>query len=153
MARHKRHEVLEDKPPELDISSMIDLVFMLLLYFMVATSLQPRETDLGMKLPAGVPSGEQPVIDPMFIRVDAPGAIYAGVGNSQQVLDTDTGERDVPLLSSQLKLYADAARASASTPLVQIYVDGGANQQRVIDVLNALAGADITSVTFTDLVD
>jgi biopolymer transport protein ExbD len=36
---------------------------------------------------------------------------------------------------------------------VQLWVDGGANQQRVIDVLNALVGAGISSVTFTDLVD
>ena len=37
--------------------------------------------------------------------------------------------------------------------LLQVFVDGGAQQQRVIDVLNALSGVGITKVTFTDLVD
>jgi biopolymer transport protein ExbD len=36
---------------------------------------------------------------------------------------------------------------------VQVYVDPGTTQQRVIDVLNALAAVGISSVTFTDLLE
>jgi biopolymer transport protein ExbD len=50
-------------------------------------------------------------------------------------------------------MYASAARSAGSTPLVQLWADSGATQQRVVDVLNALASKDIQSVTFTDLVD
>ena len=106
-----------------------------------------------MSLPAAAPSTEQPKIEPMFIRVDAAGILYTGVGAGQQQLDQDAGSRLVPLLDSQLDLYSSAARSAGSEPLVQVYVDPGATQQRVIDVLNALAGASITSVTFTDLVE
>jgi biopolymer transport protein ExbD len=153
MARHKKYEKAEDVSPGLDISSLIDVTFLLLIYFLVTSTIMPRETDLGMALPAAVPSDSQPEIEPMFIRIDASGAIYSGTGAAQQVLDTDTDDRTLPLLSSQLELYGSAARAANSQPLVQIFADGGANQQRVIDVLNALAGADVTSVTFTDLLD
>jgi len=59
----------------------------------------------------------------------------------------------VPMLFEDLKAYADGAKSASAEPLVQIYVDGGAAQQRVIDVLNALTGVGITKVTFTDLVD
>lgn len=153
MARHKKFELTEDANPELDISSLIDVCFLLLIYFLVTSTISPRETDLGMSLPAANPSNEQPKIEPMFIRVDAAGVIYTGVGAGQQQLDSDPGVRDVPLLDSQLDLYSAAARSAGSNPLVQVYVDPGATQQRVIDVLNSLAGAEISSVTFTDLVE
>lgn len=153
MARHKKSSAEAEAEPELDISSLIDVCFLLLIYFIVTSTITPRETDLGMALPAAAPSSEQPKIEPMFIRVDAPGIIYTGVGAGQQQLDSDTSVREVPLLDSQLDLYSAAARSAGSTPLVQVYVDPGATQQRVIDVLNALAGAGISSVTFTDLVE
>ena len=153
MARHKKSKAEEEADPDLDISSLIDVCFLLLIYFLVTSTIIPRETDLGMSLPAAAPSTEQPKIEPMFIRVDAAGTIYSCVGAGQQQLDSNAGDRNVPLLDSQLDLYAAAARSADSKPLVQVYVDPGAKQQRVIDVLNALAGAKITSVTFTDLVE
>lgn len=154
MARHRKHEAPEDDRPGLDISSLIDVCFLLLIYFLVTSTLIPRESDLGMALPAANPDPtQQPDIDPMFIRIEANGTIYTGVGASQQPMDTDVTVRDVPRLRAQLDMYASAARAANSTPLVQIYADGGATQQRVIDVLNALAGVNINTVTFTDLVD
>jgi biopolymer transport protein ExbD len=153
MARHKNSRPAEEPAPELDISSLIDVCFLLLIYFIVTSTVTPRETDLGMALPAAAPSTEQPKIEPMFIRVDVAGIIYTGVGAGQQQLDSDSSVREVPLLDSQLDLYSAAARSAGSNPLVQVYVDPGTTQQRVIDVLNSLAGAGITSVTFTDLVE
>ena len=153
MARHKKFQVSMDATPELDISSLIDVCFLLLIYFLVTSTISPRETDLGMSLPAANPSNEQPEIDPMFIRVDAAGVIYTGVGAGQKQLDQDASVRDVPLLDDLLRFYAGSARSAGSTPLVQVFVDPGTTQQRVIDVLNSLAGAGISSVTFTDLVE
>jgi biopolymer transport protein ExbD len=153
MARHKRYEADEETDPGLDISSLIDVCFLLLIYFLVTSTIKPRETDLGMALPSAIPSDEQPEIEPKFIKIDAVGAIYEGTGNSQQILDTDTGDRTLPLLKGSLELYASGARAAGSKPLVQIWADGQTSNQRVIDVLNALAGVEITTVTFTDLVD
>lgn len=153
MARHRKHESPEDANPALDISSLIDVCFLLLIYFLVTSTITPRESDLGMALPAASASTEQPEIDPMFIRIEANGAIYTGTGPSQLAMDTDTSVRELPLLRGQLETYASAARAANSKPLVQIYADGEATQQRVIDVLNALAGVQINAVTFTDLVN
>lgn len=153
MARHKKYETAAETDPALDISSLIDVTFLLLIYFLVTSTITPRETDLGMALPAANPSTEQPEIDPLFIKIEPSGAIYTGVGDAQQPMDSDVSVRELPLLKGQLDMYASAARAASSTPLVQIYADGGATQQRVIDVLNALAAVGINSVTFTDLLD
>ena len=153
MARHKKYEAAEEADPALDISSLIDVCFLLLIYFLVTSTISPRESDLGMALPAASPGSEQPVIEPLFIKIEASGAIYTGVGAGQQAMDSDSSVRELPLLRGQLEMYSSAARAANSKPLVQIYADGGATQQRVIDVLNALAAVSITSVTFTDLLE
>ncbi|MCX6872902.1 MAG: biopolymer transporter ExbD [Verrucomicrobia bacterium] len=153
MARHKEYLALEDETPALDISSLIDVTFLLLIYFLVTSAVQIRETDLGMKLPAALPGDAQPTIVPLFIKIDAGGVIYTGVGASQQVLDTDASSRSLPMLAGQLDMYASAARSANSEPLVQLWADSGSTEQRVIDVLNALAAQGIQSVTFTDLVD
>src|SRR5690606_13023200 len=125
-----------------------DCTFLLLIYFLVCTTVQKRETDLGMTLPASVPSSEMPDIDPKLIRIDGDGIISVGAGEAQITMDTDPSVREVPLLTADLRTYAAALKASNQEPLVQVYVDGAASQQRVIDVLNALAGVDITKVTF-----
>lgn len=154
MARHRKYLAAEEAEPALDISSLIDVCFLLLIYFLVATSIQKKEVDVPLALPAAAPSdAEMPDIDPLFIKIDTNGAIYTGAGSSQQMLDTDTSSREVPMLTQQLQLYVAGASSGGKKPLVQMWVDGGANQQRVIDVLNALVGAGISSVTFTDLVD
>jgi biopolymer transport protein ExbD len=154
MARHRKYQADEEPNPALDISSLIDVCFLLLIYFLVATTIQKKETDVPLALPAAAPNdADMPDIDPLFIKIDANGAIYTGAGSSQQMLDTDSTVREVPQLSQQLQLYVAGASSGGKKPLVQLWVDGGANQQRVIDVLNALVGAGISSVTFTDLVD
>lgn len=154
MARHRKYEAPEEAEPALDISSLIDVCFLLLIYFLVTSTITPRESDLGMSLPANNPNPDlQPELDPIFIRIDANGLISTGVGTSVQPLDSDVNVREVPMLRAQLDLYASTARAANKDPLVQVYAEGEASQQRVIDVLNALAAVNITSVTFTDLVD
>jgi biopolymer transport protein ExbD len=152
MARHKKYEALESDQPLLDISSLIDVCFLLLIYFLVTSTIAPRERDLDLKLPAyAVTSDPQPVIDPMFIHIAGSGGIFTGLDEGRQAMDADTSVRELPLLSGALNLYASAARAAGSTPLVQVQADDGATQQRVIDVLNALAGAGISAVSFTEL--
>jgi biopolymer transport protein ExbD len=153
MARHRRAEALDEDEPELNISSLIDICFLLLIYFLVTTTIKKKERDLDMALPSAAPSDAQPDIQPMFIKIDVNGSIYLNSGPAQEILDTDTSSRELPQLSQRLEMYASAARAADSQPLVQIYVEGDAKQQRVVDVLNALAMENIEKVTFTDLID
>lgn len=152
MARHKKHQSFALESPAIDISSMIDVCFLLLIYFLVTSTITPRESDLGMKLPGPYPvATAQTEIDPLFIRIEASGEILTGIDPGRRSMDSDNSVRDLPLLAGELNLYASAARAANSAPLVQIHADDHATQQRVVDVLNALAGAGISSVTFTDL--
>lgn len=154
MARHRKYAAAEEALPALDISSLIDVCFLLLIYFLVATTIQKKEVDVPLALPASAPSdASMPDIDPLFIRLDANGVVYTGAGSSQMMLDSDASVRKLELLEQQLSVYVAGANSGNKKPLVQLWVDGASNQQRVIDVLNALVGAGISSVTFTDLVD
>ena len=148
MARHKSHESLIESEPTLEIASLIDICFLLLIYFIVTCTIIPRESDLGMSLP--VPGDSTSVIEPVFIRIEASGEILTGSGPGAQLMDADPAGRDLPLLASHLEMIAAAFRAAGSTPIVRIDVDNRATQQRVIDVLNTLAATGIHSVTFTD---
>jgi biopolymer transport protein ExbD len=147
MARHKSYTVAQDSEPALDISSLIDVCFLLLIYFLVATTIQKKEMDVAMQLP-----GEQEIypnpdsIEPLLITLDEQGAISTGSGTSMMLLDTDVNSRELPLLTQQLLLISNISK----TPLVQIKIHSMVAQQRVLDVLNALVGAGISNVTFTD---
>lgn len=140
--------------PALDISSLIDVCFLLLIYFLVATTIQKSENDLRLQIPADQKSDPlMPAIAPLLIRVDAQGTILVGSEAQAQVMDAASDSRELPLLTYWLKTYADVSRAASQEPAVQIWVDREARQQRVIDVLNVLAGEKIQLATFTDLLD
>ncbi|MDB4618588.1 hypothetical protein OAG53_02830, partial [Akkermansiaceae bacterium] len=74
-------------------------------------------------------------------------------GTPEQLVESDPDARELPNLAPLLESYKSAAEATDQEPLVQVYVEADARQQRVIDVLNALAKVEITKVTFTDLID
>ena len=153
MARHRRSAAPEEDKPELSISPLIDVCFLLLIYFLVTTTIKQKERDNNMMLPSAAPSETPPPIDPFFIKINSQGHIYANVGPAEELLDREAvgKERNLPLLNQRLDVYAMAANQGNSKPLVQIFVEGEAEHQRVVDVMNLLAKFQIDSVTFTDL--
>ncbi len=143
-----RRQVVEEADPELDMSSLIDVSFLLLIYFLVTSSLDPKEADLGMTMPTNNSSGSAEVeIDQMTVEVNSSGHIVL----NDEVLDTDPATREVPMLLDRLRTYAESARLTDSKPMVIIAADDASKGQRFIDVLNALADKDvgISNVTIT----
>jgi len=154
MARHKKQQEMELDEPGLDISSLIDVCFLLLIYFLVTTQIVKKEQELSTALPAVAPSDTPPELAPMLIILEANGNVsIKDESGSVELLESDGDARNLPALSKRLSIHKGAADISGSKALVQIKVDGDSLQQRVTDVLNALAGAEITEITFTDLLD
>lgn len=149
MARHKKLETVEDEDPKLDISSLIDVCFLLLIYFIVATSLiQERKLDMSMP---GQSMGENASqIEPALIRIIKDGTIYWGKDNSLMI-DNDMNNHNLATLVQQLEVKKQEASAVGTKPVVQLWVEGDVPHQRVIDVMNALTEAGITTVALTDL--
>ncbi|MEM9283672.1 MAG: biopolymer transporter ExbD [Verrucomicrobiota bacterium] len=143
-----RNKAPKEEDPTLDMSSLIDVSFLLLIYFLVTSTLDPKEADLGMTMPTSTSSGSTDVeIDQMTVEVNASGHIVL----NEEVLDTDPTNREVPLLLDRLKTYAESAALTDSEPMVIIAADDAAKGQRFIDVLNALAdeGVGIDKVTIS----
>ena len=113
-----------------------------------------NQNERDMALPSAPPPEAHADIQAFFIKVSNQGFIFANEGAAEELLDTGVqgAERTLPRLDQRLEIYAAAAKAGSNKPLVQVYVEAEAEQQRVSDVLNHLAKHDITTVTFTDLV-
>ena len=136
--------------PQPDASPLIDICFLLLIYFLVAATIVPRESDLTLSLPVPSARPDSPPIEPILIRIADNGLIEAGAGEFPLVLDQNPGERDLPLLRSQLEIYAAAAKAAGSEPVVKLEPSPDTSHQRLMDVLNTLAAVGIQSATFPD---
>jgi len=144
----RRNKAPQEDQPALDMSSLIDVSFLLLIYFLVTSTLDPKEADLGMTMPTSESSSATDIeIDQMTVEVNSSGHIVL----NEEVLDTDADNRDVPLLLDRLRTYAESARLTDSQPMVIIAADDAAQGQRFVDVLNALADpdVDIRNVTIT----
>lgn len=153
MARHKKLIYETTADTDLDVSSLIDVCFLLLIYFIVTSTIVPAERDLGMALPSKTrPDIVHPPIPPMVLRINEQGVVFSGIGNAEQMLDSDPDSRNLPLLISQLELYKNAATSSGDIPKVLLEVNENVRQQRMIDVLNAFAATGISSVAFNELI-
>lgn len=137
----------------MDISSLIDVSFLLLIYFLVTSTLVRKEQDLSIDLPTD-PRMSPSKVRPMLIRVEEGGQVFLGEpGPTEELVGEDDGQRSLPRLEQRLNLFRTALEGAGAQPVVQIYFADEVRQQRVIDVLNALVACRIHSVTFTDLVD
>lgn len=154
MARRKKMQELDADEPGMDISSLIDVCFLLLIYFIVTTTIVKKEQQMSTSLPSTTPSETPPDLAPMLILLEANGQI--SIKNETgvvELIESDPDSLVLPNLSERLQIHKDAADLGSQKALVQIRVDGESGFQRVTDVLSALAGAKITDITFTDLLD
>ncbi|MDA7888071.1 biopolymer transporter ExbD [Akkermansiaceae bacterium] len=132
--------------PQLDISSLVDVSFLLLIFFLVATSIVRKEKDLSIQ--QGSPNGgrisEQEIIR---INLDEKGAITLKSGTNEEIVEIGGSGSDLPNLRERLSLVKDL---TADGPTVHVSSDEGSEYQRFIDILNCLAEVKITSVGIVD---
>lgn len=139
MARKRHFEIEPIEEPALDISSLIDVSFLLLIYFLVSSSLEPRESDLTMELPTDTGRASNIQIDPLKIRLTVAG----------QISIADQLMADDQAMEAELDRYKQLTDATNKKPLVIVSADDEAKQQRFIDLMNALARVGITTVTLS----
>lgn len=129
----------EDK---VDITPMIDVVFLLLIYFMFLPLQQ--EADIGIKLPSNAPPAENLNLPSEHIVEIFPNGLILLNGAPMDNIN----DRDMTRLSTTLtRLKLSSDRAGIDT-VVKIQADPDSPHQRSIDVLNASSKAKITKVSF-----
>jgi biopolymer transport protein ExbD len=142
--KNPRIQELIDETMELQIAPLIDCVFQLLIYFMVAASLHKTEADLGISLPGSIVQAQTITMpDEQIIEIDAAGRVLL---NNAAYGKTDPS--GLPDLVAVLVRYRQAAEGAKTKALITIMAADEVPHQRVIDVLNACAGAGIKNVTF-----
>jgi biopolymer transport protein ExbD len=119
----------------LQIAPMLDILFVLLLFFMVAAGSTKHEASIATQLPGGQPGKDVPV----QITIDADGQVNV---NSAPA-DTPNGN-DLPETISRLKAMV------ASNPKQPIIITPtpSTREQRVVDVLNACTAAGVKNLAF-----
>lgn len=119
---------------------MIDMVFLLLVFFMVSAKPVKQEADIGIGLPGAL--AQEAAVDipeEVMVQIDATGAV---VVNEQKL--------EMPDLRNMLKRFKESAEANRTDALVSLAPDDAVPHQRLVDVLDACAAAGVTGVTFVD---
>jgi biopolymer transport protein ExbD len=132
--------------PELSIAPLIDVSFLLLIFFIVTTTILKRERDLALQLP--VPGeGEVPPMS-IVVGVESDGTIVLNPGVGALLISSDLGQRELPVLEDHVATIRSVA--AEREVMVQLKVGEEARQQRVVDVLNCFAKVGITTVALAD---
>jgi biopolymer transport protein ExbD len=128
---------------EMQMGPMIDIVFLLLVFFMVTAKPITPESDVGLRLPGTVEQSESiDIPDEQRIEIQASGQVVL----NDLPLD-DPASRSLPQLTKTLTRFKEASDANKAEALVTIAADDATNHQRIVDVLNICGKAGITGVT------
>lgn len=127
------------------IAPLIDVVFVILVFFMALAAQIRIEQILQTRLP-GVAVADGPVefMDEQVIAIDANGEVML----NDDPYDAGSGH-ELPQLTGTLMRLKESSDAAKSRVVVTLMSHPDSRYDRTIDVLNALAVAGITNVTFT----
>ena len=129
---------------EVDMTPMIDCVFLLLVFFMVSTTFNKQEADISFALPGTAAQAEAVEIpDEQIVQITAAGNVF--LNDLEYDAPTDP---DMPELVKTLILFRQTAEANKVPAMITIAPEDTVKQQRVVDVLNACTAAKIANVTF-----
>ena len=122
----------------LQIAPMLDVMFVLLLFFMVMAGKQVKEAELGVQVP-GSSTATSTAKSPVTLRVNPDGVVTF---NDSTVDGRD--DHDMPKLRGRLKALIEASPDQS----VIIRPNEKAPYQRIIDVLNACGAELVKNLTF-----
>jgi biopolymer transport protein ExbD len=126
------------------IAPMIDVVFVIMLFFMVMAGAVQVEHELNLKLPGTIPpDGPVKAIEETQVRILDTGEILL---NEDPM--GEPGDVKLTNLAGTMVRLMESSTVAGSEVVVTIMADEFAPYQRVINVLNALSVAKVKNVTF-----
>ncbi|MCZ6717704.1 MAG: biopolymer transporter ExbD [Gammaproteobacteria bacterium] len=120
---------------EINLTPLIDVVFLLLIFFMVSTTFE-RESEINITLPEASEKAKELEVDVVEISIDGRGRIYV----SGRVL-LDSG---VPAIKQAI---AQAAEGMDEPPII-INADAEARHQSVVKVMDAARQLGLRRLSF-----
>ena len=122
------------------IAPMIDLVLVLMVFFMSIVALKPLEKEISIQTPSGKPFLSNVYLEPLTVTIDSEGFILS---NAEIVGSPD----DKELLEFRVKLR-DQLNFFGQTVPILILPEKETVHARIIDVLNVCASVGIKNISF-----
>jgi biopolymer transport protein ExbD len=134
--------VSEDGDAGFQIAPMVDVVFVLLLFFMASAGSQVLEKELNINLPSGKSAqAGGPPLTPIIIDIFPDGRVQM----NNKVYDSPTS-KDLPELRAWLK---ETINKFGDKDPVILKPSPETKHERIMDVLNAAAAAGVKNLTFS----
>jgi biopolymer transport protein ExbD len=127
----RRHE----EAPDITLTPLIDVVFLLLIFFMVSTSFS-RHAEIELELPAASTEKTEERPEVIEVAIDVTGRYYV---DGRQLVNTQMG--------TLKQAIRNAAGARKSPPLV-ISADANTPLQAVVTAMDAARQLGITHISF-----
>ncbi|MCF7817150.1 MAG: biopolymer transporter ExbD [Kiritimatiellales bacterium] len=138
------HKHYEDVKLELQIAPLIDVVFLLLIYFMVTAALVKKEGDISFMLPANIAQEEMVDIPvEVLIEITSDGTVEV------EGMRFSRDDRSLDGLVLQIRGLRAIAASQRSPFFVNILPNQDALHRRIIDVMDACAAAGVESLSFS----
>jgi len=131
----------EDGDIGFQIAPMVDVVFVLMLFFMACAGAQVKEKELNISLPSGASSSTGSQKTPIVIDISPEGQ----VSMNSQVFGAAT-DKSLTTLKDWLK--SSMEQFGGEDPVI-IRPASETRHERIIDVLNAAAAAGVKNLTFS----
>jgi biopolymer transport protein ExbD len=117
---------------ELNVTPMLDLCFVLLIIFMIATPVLEQTTSVNLpKADKGAGKTPDPKVQTRIVSIDRNGGYVIGA-------------RAVSLAELEQEFTTLAALPEADQPVLRIRGDGGLSYQKIIDVLSLAKAKGLT---------
>ncbi len=130
----------EDGDMGFQIAPMVDVVFVLMLFFMASAGQQVNEQELNIRLPSGA-VGTKPEKVPILIDISAEGQVTMN--------NTSFGTPADKALKPLQDWLKNAIEQFGGEDPVIIRPNPETKHERIIDVLNAAAAAGVKNLSFS----
>jgi biopolymer transport protein ExbD len=126
------------------IAPMIDVVFVIMLFFMVMAGAVKVEHELKTTLPGNVETAQETEMpDELTIAVAENGQVSL----NDEPISTPT-DKELTLLYQEMMRARQNADSGKTKLLVTVQAEETARYERVVNVLDVLAKAEVSNVTF-----
>tara|TARA_B110000305_G_C19439315_1_gene640873 strand:+ start:672 stop:1115 length:444 start_codon:yes stop_codon:yes gene_type:complete len=141
MRRNKK----EQEKVEIPISPMIDCVFLLLIYFLVSSTMLKQEGSLSFQLPGTITqSSPLEIPDEQIIEIKSNGQIV--VNEFQYDSPASTSFPELKNLLTQFKQTCDSNQVAST---ITIAPEDSSHFDSIVKVMDACSSANITSIHFS----